>query len=164
MCHCNILWKFGTVLRSIFILGMKHCSNGYSREEHMYLCFVDLENVFDLISWGLMWGVLRKNWVLGPLQWGYFSSCICSVRNWFASLDSFPVGLGLCQGCSYPLSYYFLWTEFLGAVKRWTVSSLVALGSCFCFLQMMCVCVFFRFINWHLAPFIGAICSWVWNG
>lgn len=85
--------------------------------------------------------MLRKNWVLGPLQWGYFSSCICSVRNWFASLDSFPVGLGLCQGCSYPLSYYFLWTEFLGAVKRWTVSSLVALGSCFCFLQMMCVCV-----------------------
>lgn len=87
--------------------------------------------------------MLRKNWVLGPLQWGYFSSCICSVRNWFASLDSFPVGLGLCQGCSYPLSYYFLWTEFLGAVKRWTVSSLVALGSCFCFLQTMCVCVCF---------------------
>lgn len=58
--------------------------------------------------------MLRKNWVLGPLQWGHFSSCICSVRNWFALLDSFPVGLGLCQGCSYPLSYYFLWTEFLG--------------------------------------------------
>ena len=69
----------------------------------VYMCFVDLEKAYDRVSREILWGVLREYGVRGALlraiQSLYAQSESC-VRILGSKSDSFPVGVGLCQGCS----------------------------------------------------------------
>ena len=70
-----------------------------------------------------------------------YDQCQSLVRIAGNKLDSFPVGVGIRQGC--PLSlilFILLWTGFLGAARVWTGSGLVTSGLGHCFLRMMWFC------------------------
>jgi len=71
----------------------------------VYMCFVDLEKAFDWVPWGLLWGVPRDYGVPDSLPQAIRSLYACSkscVRILGIKSDTFPVGVGLRQGC--PLS------------------------------------------------------------
>uniref|UniRef100_A0A8C6LI62 Reverse transcriptase domain-containing protein n=1 Tax=Nothobranchius furzeri TaxID=105023 RepID=A0A8C6LI62_NOTFU len=71
----------------------------------VYMCFVDLEKAFDRVPRGAPWGVLRVYGVPGPLIQGVrslYDRCQNLVCIAGSKLGSFPVRVGLRQGC--PLS------------------------------------------------------------
>uniref|UniRef100_A0A8C6KHS8 Reverse transcriptase domain-containing protein n=1 Tax=Nothobranchius furzeri TaxID=105023 RepID=A0A8C6KHS8_NOTFU len=82
------------------------------------MCFVDLEQAFDRVPRGVLWGVLREYGVPGPLIWA-----VRSLYDWYQSLariadsksGSFPVRVGLRQGC--PLSP-ILFVTFVDIISR----------------------------------------------
>ena len=82
------------------------------------MCFVDLEKAFDRVPWGVLWVFLQDYGVSGPLIWAV-SPCMTRVRVWSAlpgsMSDSFPVRVGLCQGC--PLSP-ILFITFINRISR----------------------------------------------
>ena len=84
----------------------------------VYMCFVDLEKAFDRVPRGFLWGVLREYGVPDPLQRAIRSLYACSrscVRILGSKSDTFPVGVGLRQGC--PLSPV-LFVTFMDRISR----------------------------------------------
>uniref|UniRef100_A0A8C6L8D1 Reverse transcriptase domain-containing protein n=1 Tax=Nothobranchius furzeri TaxID=105023 RepID=A0A8C6L8D1_NOTFU len=69
------------------------------------MCYVDLEKAFDRIPRGTLWGVLWEYGVPGPMiraVRSLYDRCQSSVRIAGSKSGSFPVTVGLRQGC--PLS------------------------------------------------------------
>ena len=66
------------------------------------MCFVYLEKAYDQVPWEILWEVRREYRVSGSLlraiQSLYTQSESC-VRVLGSKSDSFPVGVGLRQGC-----------------------------------------------------------------
>uniref|UniRef100_A0A8C6P3P0 Reverse transcriptase domain-containing protein n=1 Tax=Nothobranchius furzeri TaxID=105023 RepID=A0A8C6P3P0_NOTFU len=84
----------------------------------VYMCFVDLEKVFDRVPRGALWGVLREYGVPGPLIRAVRSlndRCQSLVRIAGSKSGSFPVRVGLHQGC--PLSP-ILFITFMDRISR----------------------------------------------
>uniref|UniRef100_A0A8C2ZPF1 Reverse transcriptase domain-containing protein n=1 Tax=Cyclopterus lumpus TaxID=8103 RepID=A0A8C2ZPF1_CYCLU len=84
----------------------------------VYMCFVDLEKAFDRVPRGFLWGVLREYGVPDPLARAIRSLYACSrscVRLLGSKSDTFPVGVGLRQGC--PLSPV-LFVTFMDRISR----------------------------------------------
>ncbi|XP_061541984.1 ankyrin repeat domain-containing protein 13D isoform X7 [Phycodurus eques] len=84
----------------------------------VYMCFVDLEKAFDRVPRGVLWRVLRKYGVSYPLIRAIRSLYDRSqslVRISGSKSDSFPVRVGLCQGC--PLSP-ILFITFMDRISR----------------------------------------------
>ena len=69
----------------------------------IYMCFVDLEKAYDRVPREVLWEVLREYGVRGSLlraiQSLYAQSESC-VRVLGSKSESFPVGVGLRQGCA----------------------------------------------------------------
>ncbi|KAI3371798.1 hypothetical protein L3Q82_024351 [Scortum barcoo] len=59
------------------------------------MCFVDLEKAFDRVPHGILWGVLRKYGVQGPLLRAVRSLCTTGAGAWFALPADF---LGVARG------------------------------------------------------------------
>ena len=69
----------------------------------VYMCFLDLEKAYDWVPREILWEVLReyrvRGFLLGAIQSLYTKSESC-VRVLSSKSDSFPVGIGLRQGCT----------------------------------------------------------------
>ena len=69
----------------------------------VYMCFVDLEKAYDRVPREVLWEVLREYGVRGTLLraiqslYAQSESCVRVLGN---KSDSFPVGVGLRQGCA----------------------------------------------------------------
>ena len=84
----------------------------------VYICFVNVENAFNHVPRGVLWGLLRDYGVSGPLMRAIRSLRDQSqslVRIAGSKLNSFPVRVGLCQGC--PLSP-ILFIGFMDRISR----------------------------------------------
>ncbi|XP_048857101.1 uncharacterized protein LOC125724452 [Brienomyrus brachyistius] len=84
----------------------------------VYMCFVDLEKAFDRVPRGVLWGVLREYGVPGSLLRAVrslYDRCQSLVRMGGNKSDSFPVRVGLRQGC--PLSP-ILFIVFMDRISR----------------------------------------------
>nr|XP_049580441.1 charged multivesicular body protein 1a isoform X3 [Syngnathus scovelli] len=71
----------------------------------VHMCFVDLEKAFDRVPWEVLWRVLREYGVPSQLiraVRSLYHRCQSLVRISGSKSDSFPVRVGLRQGC--PLS------------------------------------------------------------
>ena len=82
------------------------------------MCFVDLEKAFDRVPRGLLWRVLREYGVTGHLIQAVrslYDRCQSLVRIAGSKSDSFPVRVGLRQGC--PLSPV-LFIIFMDRISR----------------------------------------------
>uniref|UniRef100_A0A8C6KZ86 Reverse transcriptase domain-containing protein n=1 Tax=Nothobranchius furzeri TaxID=105023 RepID=A0A8C6KZ86_NOTFU len=80
--------------------------------------FEDLEKVFDRVPRGALWRVLREYGVSGPLVWAVrslYDRCQSLVRIAGSKSGSFPVRVGLLQGC--PLSP-ILFITFMDRISR----------------------------------------------
>ena len=84
----------------------------------VYMCFVDLEKAFDRVPRGFLWGVLREYGVPDSLVRAVrslYDRCQSLVRIAGSKSDSFPVRVGLRQGC--PLSP-ILFITFMDRISR----------------------------------------------
>ncbi|TWW59961.1 R2 Retrovirus-related Pol polyprotein from type I retrotransposable element [Takifugu flavidus] len=84
----------------------------------VHMCFVDLEKAFDRVPRGVLWGVLRECGVSGPLiraVRSLYDRCQSLVRIAGSKSNSFPVRVGLCQGC--PVSP-ILFITFMDRISR----------------------------------------------
>ncbi|TWW66737.1 hypothetical protein D4764_20G0007690 [Takifugu flavidus] len=73
----------------------------------VHMCFVDLEKAFDRVPRGVLWGVIQEYGVSGPLIRTVrclYDRCQSLVRIAGSKSNSFPVRVGLRQGC--PLSRF----------------------------------------------------------
>ncbi|KAK3506577.1 hypothetical protein QTP70_009899 [Hemibagrus guttatus] len=84
----------------------------------VYMCFVNLEKVFDCVPCGILWEALWEYGVRGPLLRAVrslFSRSRSLVRIASCKSDLFPVHVGLQQGC--PLSPV-LFIVFIDRISR----------------------------------------------
>ncbi|TWW59207.1 hypothetical protein D4764_06G0007370 [Takifugu flavidus] len=85
--------------------GVDEIGGSWEFAQPVHMCFVDLEKAYDRVPRSILWGVLQEYGVEGPLiravQSLYRRSRIL-VRIAGCKSDSFPVRVGLHQGC--PLS------------------------------------------------------------
>ena len=84
----------------------------------VHMCFVDLEKAFDRVPRGVLWGILREYGVSDALIWAVrslYDRCQSLVRIAGSKSDSFPVRVGLRQGC--PLSP-ILFITFMDRISR----------------------------------------------
>ena len=96
----------------------------FARPVHM--CFVDLEKAFDRIPRGVLWGgggVLLDYGVSGPpysAVRSLYERSQSLIRITGSKLDSFPVRVGLRQGC--PLTP-ILFITFMNRISRCSCSA-----------------------------------------
>ena len=84
----------------------------------VHMCFVDLEKAFDRVPRDVLWGVLREYGGTAPLIRAIrslYDRCQSLVRIASSKSDSFPVRVGLRQGC--PLSP-ILFITFMDRISR----------------------------------------------
>ena len=98
------------------------------------MCFVELENTYDCVPQGFLWGVLWEYGVDGLLLRA-IQSLYCRNKSLFCisscKSDPFPVKVGLCQGC--PLSSVL----FIISMERISRRRSVAEGIRFSVLQTL---------------------------
>ena len=79
-----------------------HLERHWEYAKEIYMCFVDLEKAYDRVLRGKLWGVLQEYGIDGQILWAIrslYSDCRSCVRVSGMSSDSFPVPVGLRQGC-----------------------------------------------------------------
>lgn len=104
---------------------------------HIYMCFVDLEKMFDWsCPFGCSMGGASGVWGVWLIAMGRLILIQRAIQELgLYKTDSFP------KGCSFhQFSSLFLWTEFLGIAKWQKASTRVVLEFFLCFLQMMRFC------------------------
>uniref|UniRef100_A0AAQ4RS36 Reverse transcriptase domain-containing protein n=1 Tax=Gasterosteus aculeatus aculeatus TaxID=481459 RepID=A0AAQ4RS36_GASAC len=107
----------------------------------VYMCFVDLEKPCDRVPREKLWDVLREYGVrgslLGAIQSLYAQSESC-VRVLGSKSKTFPVGVGLHQGCALSLILFVVFMDRISRRSRGKEG--LQFGGCrshCCFLQMM---------------------------
>jgi len=88
----------------------------------VYMCFVNLEKVYDPVPRGILWRVLREYRVPEPLLraiWSLYNqsnSCVCilgtQVRSpVFLRSNSFTVSVGVHQGCPFSPDLFVIFMD-----------------------------------------------------
>ncbi|TWW69186.1 R2DM Retrovirus-related Pol polyprotein from type II retrotransposable element, partial [Takifugu flavidus] len=106
----------GTTDHLFTLAGVLEGSRAFAQPVHM--CFVDLEKAYDRVPRSILWGVLREYGVEGPLiraVQSLYQRSRSLVRIAGCKSDSFPVRVGLRQGC--PLSPV-LFITFMDRISR----------------------------------------------
>lgn len=101
------LWTLGRILEG-----------AWEFAQPVHMCFVDLEKAFDRVLRGVLWGVLREYGVSDSLIRAFrslYDRCRSLVRIAGGKSNSFPVRVGLRQGC--PLSP-ILFITFMDRISR----------------------------------------------
>lgn len=101
------LWTLGRILEG-----------AWEFAQPVHMCFVDLEKAFDRVPRGILWGVLREYGVSDSLiraVRSLYDRCRSLVRIAGSKSNSFPVRVGLRQGC--PLSP-ILFITFMDRISR----------------------------------------------
>ncbi|TWW81738.1 hypothetical protein D4764_01G0015530, partial [Takifugu flavidus] len=106
----------GTTDQLFTLAGVLEGSWEFAQPVHM--CFVDLKKAYERVPRGILWGVLREYGVEGPLirsVQSLYQRSRSLVRIAGRKSNSFPVKVGLCQGC--PLSR-ILFITFMDRISR----------------------------------------------
>ncbi|TWW66772.1 hypothetical protein D4764_20G0008040 [Takifugu flavidus] len=114
--QCGFRPGRGTTDHLFTLAGVLEGSWEFAQPVHM--CFVDLEKAYDRVPRSTLWGVLREYGVEGPLIraiQSLYQRSRSLVRIAGCKSDSFPVRVGLHQGC--PLSPV-LFITFMDRISR----------------------------------------------
>ncbi|TWW78062.1 R2DM Retrovirus-related Pol polyprotein from type II retrotransposable element [Takifugu flavidus] len=114
--QCGFRPGRGTTDQLFTLAGVLKGSWEFAQPVHM--CFVDLEKAYDWVPRCTLWGVLREYGVEGPLiraVQSLYQRSRSLVRIAGCKSDSFPVRVGLRQGC--PLSLV-LFITFMDRISR----------------------------------------------